>query len=40
MVAALIVQALRGAEIAPYAWLAALAGGTYLLAALFAGRDL
>ncbi|MBE1536137.1 ABC transporter permease [Actinomadura algeriensis] len=40
VVAALIVQALRGGEIAPYAWLAALAGGTYLLTALFAGRDL
>ncbi|WP_026406025.1 hypothetical protein [Actinomadura rifamycini] len=40
VVAALTVQALRGAEIAPYAWLAALAGVTYLLATLFAGRDL
>ncbi|MBT2211750.1 MULTISPECIES: ABC transporter permease [Actinomadura] len=40
VVAALVVQALRGADIAPYAWLAALAGGTYLLSALAGGRGL
>ncbi|MDL4777121.1 MULTISPECIES: ABC transporter permease [Thermomonosporaceae] len=40
LVAALVVQALRGADITPYAWLAALAGGTYLLSVLVAGRGL
>lgn len=40
LVAALVVQALRGADITPYAWLAALAGGTYLLSVLVVGRGL
>ncbi|RFU38260.1 ABC transporter permease [Actinomadura logoneensis] len=38
LVAALVVQALRGADITPYAWLALLAGVTYLLSALTGGR--
>ncbi|MFC4909267.1 ABC transporter permease [Actinomadura gamaensis] len=38
IVAALVVQALRGADIAPYAWLALLAGVTYLVSALAGGR--
>ncbi|MEV4257757.1 ABC transporter permease [Spirillospora sp. NPDC049652] len=38
LVAALVVQALRGADITPYAWLALLAGATYLLSALTGGR--
>ncbi|WP_026410932.1 hypothetical protein [Actinomadura oligospora] len=38
LVAALVVQALRGADVAPYAWLALLAGVTYLLSALTGGR--
>ncbi|MEO3827503.1 ABC transporter permease [Actinomadura sp. B10D3] len=40
VVAALVVQALRGADVTPYAWLAAVAGVTYLLSALAAGRGL
>ena len=40
VVGALIVQSLRGADITAYAWLAALAGATYLLSALAAGRGL
>lgn len=40
VVGALIVQALRGGDIAAYAWLAALAGLTYLLSALAGGRGL
>lgn len=39
VVGALIVQALRGADITAYVWLAALAGVTYFLSAL-AGRGL
>ncbi|MFC5184674.1 ABC transporter permease [Actinomadura harenae] len=38
LVAALVVQALRGADVAPYAWLALLAGVTYLVSALAGGR--
>ncbi|MEV5574274.1 ABC transporter permease [Spirillospora sp. NPDC052269] len=38
LVAALVVQALRGADVAPYAWLALLAGVTYLVSALTGGR--
>lgn len=40
VIGALIVEALRGADITPYAWLAAVAGATYLLSALAAGRGL
>lgn len=40
VVGALIVQSLRGADITAYAWLAALAGATYLLSAFAAGRGL
>ncbi|PRX04522.1 UNVERIFIED_ORG: hypothetical protein CLV66_107142 [Actinomadura viridilutea] len=40
VVAAVIVQGLRGADIVPYAWLAALAGATYALSATFGGRSL
>ncbi|HEY8481849.1 MAG TPA: ABC transporter permease [Spirillospora sp.] len=40
VVGALIVQALRGADVTAYAWLAAVAGATYLLSAVVAGgRD-
>lgn len=38
IVAALVVQALRGAAIEPFSWLAALAGVTYTLASMIAGR--
>lgn len=38
LVAAVVVQALRGADITPYAWLAALAGGTYAVSAVAGGR--
>ncbi len=38
VVAAVVVQGLRGADITPYVWLAALGGGTYLLSAMAAGR--
>jgi hypothetical protein len=38
LVAAVVVQGLRGGDIMPYVWLAALAGGTYGLSALAAGR--
>lgn len=38
VVAAVAVQALRGAEITPYLWLAGLAGATYALSATVAGR--
>ncbi|MBW8483298.1 ABC transporter permease [Actinomadura parmotrematis] len=38
VVGALVVQALRGADVTPFAWLAALAGATYLLSALFSGE--
>lgn len=38
LVAALVVQALRGADVAPYAWFALLAGVTYLVSALAGGR--
>ncbi|MQY08570.1 ABC transporter permease [Actinomadura macrotermitis] len=40
IVAAFVVQALRGADVTPYAWLAALAGATYLLSAVAGGRSL
>lgn len=40
LVAAVVVQGLRGADITPYVWLAALAGGTYVLSALVAARAL
>jgi hypothetical protein len=40
VVAAVIVQGLRGADIVPYAWLAALAGVTYALTATFSNRAL
>lgn len=40
IVAALVVQALRGAAVEPFAWLAALAGGTYTLSSMIAGRAL
>jgi hypothetical protein len=38
LVAAVVVQGMRGADIMPYVWLAALGGGTYVLSALAAGR--
>ncbi|REF01107.1 ABC transporter permease [Thermomonospora umbrina] len=38
LVGAVVVQALRGAEVTPYAWLAALAGGVYALSAMVTGR--
>jgi hypothetical protein len=38
--AAVVVQGLRGADITPFVWLAALAGVTYTLSALFGGRAL
>lgn len=38
LVAAVVVQALRGGELAPYLWPAALAGGVYTLSAMVAGR--
>ncbi|MFA1537441.1 ABC transporter permease [Actinomadura monticuli] len=40
VVGALVVQALRGADITAYAWLAAVAGATYLLSALAGTRSL
>ena len=40
VVGALVVQALRGSDVAPYAWLAAVAGVTYLLSALAGARSL
>ncbi|GAA2591382.1 ABC transporter permease [Actinomadura fulvescens] len=40
IVAAVVVQGLRGADITPYAWLAALAGVVYTLSAIFGGRTL
>lgn len=40
LVAAVVVQGLRGADIMPYAWLAAVAGGTYALSALAGGRSI
>ncbi|WP_433338301.1 ABC transporter permease [Spirillospora sp. CA-294931] len=40
LVAAVVVQGLRGADITPYVWPAALAGVTYLLSAAFGGRGL
>jgi hypothetical protein len=40
LVAAIVVQSLRGADIMPYVWLAALGGGTYALSALVGGRAL
>jgi hypothetical protein len=38
IVAGLVVQALRGATVQPYGWLAALAGVTYTLAIMIVGR--
>jgi hypothetical protein len=40
VIGALVVQALRGSDITAYAWLAALAGATYLVAALAGTRSL
>ncbi|MBO2449977.1 ABC transporter permease [Actinomadura barringtoniae] len=40
IVGAVVVQSLRDADITPYAWLAALAGVTYALSAMFGGRSL
>ncbi|GAA2452702.1 hypothetical protein GCM10010191_83880 [Actinomadura vinacea] len=40
LVGAVVVQGLRGADVMPYVWLAALAGGTYVLSALAAARTL
>jgi len=40
VVGTLVVQALRGADISAYAWLAAVAGATYLLSAIAGGRGL
>ncbi|WP_131741522.1 ABC transporter permease [Actinomadura roseirufa] len=40
VVGAIVVQALRGADVTPYAWLAALAGITYLLSAAAGGRGM
>ena len=40
IVATLVVQALRGAPIEPFGWLAALAGVTYTLAIMIVGRGL
>ncbi|WP_067488273.1 ABC transporter permease [Actinomadura hibisca] len=40
VVGAVVVQALRGADITPYVWPAALAGVVYTLSALFGGRGL
>lgn len=37
IVGALIVQAFRGADLAPYAWLAALGGVTYAISIITAG---
>lgn len=34
LIATMIVQALRGAPISPYVWLAGIAGGTYLVSAV------
>jgi hypothetical protein len=39
LVGLVIVQALRGAEIAPLVWLLGVAGGTYLLSLLFFDSD-
>lgn len=38
IVAALVVQALRGAAVEPFSWLAAVAGVTYTLAIMIVGR--
>lgn len=40
VVGALVVQALRGADITPYVWLGGLAVVTYLLAAAVGGRSM
>lgn len=40
LVGTVVVQALRGADVTPYAWFAALAGGVYALSATVAGRGL
>ncbi|HEX2313569.1 MAG TPA: ABC transporter permease [Thermomonospora sp.] len=40
LVAAVVVEALRGGDVAPYAWLAALAGGVYALSAMVTGRGM
>ncbi|GAA4227139.1 hypothetical protein GCM10022254_14080 [Actinomadura meridiana] len=40
VVGGLTVQALRGADISAYVWLAAVAGVTYLLSALLGGRGI
>jgi hypothetical protein len=40
VVAAVVVQGLRGADITPYVWLAALGGAVYALSALASGRAL
>ncbi|MEU5880721.1 ABC transporter permease [Spirillospora sp. NPDC047279] len=40
VVAAVVVQGLRGADVTPYAWLAALAGATYTISALAGGRGI
>lgn len=40
VVGALVVQALRGADVTAYAWLAGVAGVTYLLSALAGTRSL
>ncbi|MFI6519617.1 ABC transporter permease [Spirillospora sp. NPDC050679] len=40
VVGAVVVQSLRGADITPYVWPAALAGVVYTLSALFGGRGL
>ncbi|MFB4310013.1 ABC transporter permease [Actinomadura sp. GTD37] len=40
VVGALVVQALRGSDVTAYAWLAAVAGVTYLLSALAGTRSL
>ncbi|POM22298.1 hypothetical protein BTM25_57100 [Actinomadura rubteroloni] len=40
IVGTLVVQALRGADVTPFAWLALIAGATYAFSALVAGRAL
>ncbi|RFS84013.1 ABC transporter permease [Actinomadura spongiicola] len=40
VIGGLVVQALRGGDITPYVWLAAIAGATYLLSAFASGRSL
>ncbi|XVQ07836.1 ABC transporter permease [Spirillospora sp. CA-255316] len=40
LVGAVVVQGLRGADIMPYVWPAALAGGTYALSAMASARAL